>query len=292
MSYFYIIEHTPSRRLYAGARWRKGDKGPATLMTENGYKTSSRTVHRLIEEDGLDSFRVRKVREFETGEQALAYEQRFLERVDAPNSGRWLNISLAGNPGRNLYVVGNENRKQTMLRRYGVNNPALVPEFRHRHLSTCREKYGVDSVILLPDVRRRAKEGRSKLTLEDWHKSIEKRRQTNVERFGVEDPMKLEEFKKQQREKAVSTFKEKYGVATSCHVPGFKEKNAEKKAAKAARPIVQELKCIKKRYKIWVGGKGWYQKDDQFLETLKQDAIARLKADGIDYEHKQGNDNG
>lgn len=53
MSYFYVIEHSSTGKLYAGARVAKNCQ-PNELLKEDGYITSSKSVRKLIQEDGLD----------------------------------------------------------------------------------------------------------------------------------------------------------------------------------------------------------------------------------------------
>lgn len=56
--YFYIIQHKPSGKFYVGCKYskRKNKTHPDLLLKENGYKTSSKIVRALIEQDGLESF--------------------------------------------------------------------------------------------------------------------------------------------------------------------------------------------------------------------------------------------
>lgn len=48
------------------------------LLTETGYKTSSKLVHELIQEDGLSSFIIDKIKHFEDVDLLLEVEQRYL----------------------------------------------------------------------------------------------------------------------------------------------------------------------------------------------------------------------
>ena len=58
--YFYIIKHKESGKRYVGSKWAK-DADTETFMTDDGYKTSSVTVHELIEKDGLYSFEIEDI---------------------------------------------------------------------------------------------------------------------------------------------------------------------------------------------------------------------------------------
>ena len=63
--YFYVIEHVKTGKKYAGCRWsQKATKfsangcHPAELLNKNGYLTSSKIVNSIIEEEGLEAFRI------------------------------------------------------------------------------------------------------------------------------------------------------------------------------------------------------------------------------------------
>jgi hypothetical protein len=73
--YFYIIQHISSGRYYAGVKYAK-DSNPDDLLKSGGYQTSSKIVKQIILEEGFESFVIRKIKVFETGEAALDYESR------------------------------------------------------------------------------------------------------------------------------------------------------------------------------------------------------------------------
>lgn len=62
-------------------------------MTESGYKTSSKVVKRLIENDGLSSFKIVRIKLFGSGKEAIEYEYRFLTKVNAMCNENFLNAS-------------------------------------------------------------------------------------------------------------------------------------------------------------------------------------------------------
>jgi hypothetical protein len=61
--YFYIIQDTRNGMYYAGARWAI-NCDPIELLKEEGYKTSSKIVKSIIEEFGLETFVIRKNKNF------------------------------------------------------------------------------------------------------------------------------------------------------------------------------------------------------------------------------------
>jgi len=62
-------------------------------MTKYGYQTSSEYVEELIDQDGLDSFRVLCIRHFATPKEVTEYEKKFLTKIDARNHPRYINKS-------------------------------------------------------------------------------------------------------------------------------------------------------------------------------------------------------
>lgn len=84
----YHLYHKPTNRHYYGVRYKK-DCSPDELW--NTYFSSSPIVHQLIEQYGKDSFvpKVRKV--FRSAEQAVRWESKFLSKIDAQHSDKWLN---------------------------------------------------------------------------------------------------------------------------------------------------------------------------------------------------------
>lgn len=78
LSYFYIIRHKPTGKIYAGCRYAK-DCNPSELLKRNGYCTSSKIVQKLIQQDGLSSFEILEIRVFKERNKAYLYESVFLQ---------------------------------------------------------------------------------------------------------------------------------------------------------------------------------------------------------------------
>lgn len=89
--YVYWTFHVPSNRLYVGCKYAKNSCNSSTLMTENGYKTSSKYIKKLIENTGLNSFIVIRIRHFITAIAAIKYEKRFLKKVNAKRNPKFIN---------------------------------------------------------------------------------------------------------------------------------------------------------------------------------------------------------
>lgn len=93
--YFYIIKHIPSQRYYAGCKYNK-DADSSNFMTINGYQTTSRVVHALIRQGSTEDFVTLKLRYFNTAEEVLRYETRFLVKVNAASNPSFLNRHNGG----------------------------------------------------------------------------------------------------------------------------------------------------------------------------------------------------
>ena len=112
--YFYIIKHILHQKYYAGCKINsKADS--SDLMTEKGYQTTSKVIRDLIQKDGLSSFVIIRIKHFNTPEQALSYETRFLIKVNAAENIMFYNRH---NGGKNFVNKGgyklSESTKQKM----------------------------------------------------------------------------------------------------------------------------------------------------------------------------------
>lgn len=129
--YFYVIEECSSGKYYAGSKYGK-DANPNTLLKEDGYLTSSLVVNRIIKLNGLNSFRIRKIRCFNNPSEAYEYETRFLKKVDAKNNMRFYNKhnndfsrvydpnwrNVKGSDGLTSYERGAKKAAETMKSTY------------------------------------------------------------------------------------------------------------------------------------------------------------------------------
>jgi hypothetical protein len=102
----------------------------------------------------------------------------------------------------NLYVEYRVKAEQTMLERYGVENPSMIPEVRKKAKQTMLERYGVDSYSKTDEFKEKAK-------------------QTYIDRYGVSHPLNNPEI----REKAKQTVLEKYGTEHYYQSDDFKQKS-------------------------------------------------------------------
>lgn len=99
--YTYFVFHIPTGLKYYGSKYGKGSN-PLTFWKPGGYFSSSKQVKTLIKDYGVDSFRAEVRKVFETPEQALSYEYRFLSKVNALQKEDWLNRNLGGEKFKNV----------------------------------------------------------------------------------------------------------------------------------------------------------------------------------------------
>ena len=107
--YFYIIKHQLSGKYYAGCKINSSADS-SNLLTLNGYKTTSKVVKKIIKEDGLQSFKILKIKHFTKPEDALKYETRFLKKVKAATNSKFLNLH---NGGKNFVNKGGYKLKES-----------------------------------------------------------------------------------------------------------------------------------------------------------------------------------
>jgi hypothetical protein len=131
--YFYIIRHIPSQKKYAGCRWAN-DCNPEELLKKNGYLTSSRYIHQMIEKDGIESFEVIEIIEMDN---PLEYETSFLIENDCAKSKEWLNRH--NNNKRPAF--GSKDFKQFMLKTHGVEHNTQIPEVKLKMIEKTKEFY-------------------------------------------------------------------------------------------------------------------------------------------------------
>jgi hypothetical protein len=117
--YTYFVKHLPTGMKYYGSKYGK-DADPTKFWIEGGYYTSSRKVKLLIEQYGVESFECRVTRVFETAEQALAHEYKFIEKVGAVKKADWLNEN---NGGEKFYNVGPDSEETRLKKSAMVRTP-------------------------------------------------------------------------------------------------------------------------------------------------------------------------
>ena len=151
--YFYIIEHIKSGMRYAGSRWAK-NCNPEELLQQTGYHTNSRKVKSVIEQEGLDSFKIVSIEEMAN---PLEFETAFLRENQCSTSEHWFNCHNNNFLEHGHLSIGSEEFKSIMLKRYGCEHPMHKDEFKKkqkkREIETLSERYGVSHNTHIPGAR-------------------------------------------------------------------------------------------------------------------------------------------
>ena len=145
-------------------------------------------------------------------------------------------------------------KKQTNLDKRGVENPFQAENVREKIKQTILYRYGVEHPSQAQEIKEKKKQTNlHKRGVENPFQSEkvkEKIKQTNIERYGVEHPSRVEEIK----EKKKQTNTERYGVEYPFQVEKVKEKikqtNIERYGVEhpSQNPLISE-KSSKNAYK-------------------------------------------
>lgn len=109
MAYTYYLFHKPTSKHYYGAKYQKDNCNPNDFWKT--YFTSSSLVHNLITDYGFDSFEysIRKI--FNTAEDAIKWESKFLKKVNAQNNPSWLNRHNGSNGFIGPHILTEETKQ-------------------------------------------------------------------------------------------------------------------------------------------------------------------------------------
>lgn len=166
-----------------------------------GAKNNYEFVRKVWEEGG----ETLPVQEYTDNKTKLHYE--------CSNCNKEAHISLNEfRRGRRCEHCSKSRAKNTILERYGVENPFQAEEIKKRIKDANMKKYGVDHHMKVPEVLQKAIDTNiEKYGLKfAFHsdESFQKIRKTCVKRYGVEFPLQ----NKYIQEKVVEKCREKFGV--------------------------------------------------------------------------------
>ncbi len=117
-----------------------------------------------------------------------------------------------------------EKVKETLIEKYGVDNPFKSKKIKEKIMNKLKEKYGTENISKLEEIKKKKKEtiikkyGVSHQMLSENIK--EKIKKTNLEKYNTTHPSKNEEIKIRKK----NTFKKKYNVEHPFNLPGIVEK--------------------------------------------------------------------
>lgn len=106
-----------------------------------------------------------------------------------------------------LYLDFSNKRKQTYIKKYGVDNPAKSEVVKNKYKQTMLKKYGVDNSFKVKSVKEKIKESHIKhfgcwnSKTKQWKEKI---KITNNKKFGKDYYMQTEEFKIRNRNSKIN----------------------------------------------------------------------------------------
>jgi hypothetical protein len=88
-----------------------------------------------------------------------------------------------------------EKIKSVLLEKYGVDNPRKSDLISDKARKTCMSRYGVDNPAKSDIIREKERETYSRKTPDEMFAILSKRVTTNLQKYGVEYPMQIEDIK-------------------------------------------------------------------------------------------------
>ena len=169
-----------------------------------------------------------------------------------------VNLHRYGVESTNQLKSTKEKKKKVCIEKYGVDNPAKVKMVREKIKKTNIKKYGAEHAMSNKEVCNKAVATTKERHGEGFYQNmqrkgaeqirnnqqevVQKRKDTCLERYGVDNPTKVQEFK----EKIKKTNIKKYGVESHFQSDSFIKEMAKNRRVSFCE--IQKL-CEKKNYK-------------------------------------------
>lgn len=134
--YTYLITFLLTGQRYYGVRTKKNCTPDDLWHT---YFTSSNIIKQLINEHGVDAFRVEVRKTFSTKQEAILWEHKVLSRIDAAHNPLFLNK----NNGSRKFIPHDKHSKETK-RKIGIahKGKTMSEEAKEKMRNTCIERFG------------------------------------------------------------------------------------------------------------------------------------------------------
>lgn len=120
--YTYLLKHKPTGLFYYGVRYSK-DCNPEDFWVK--YFTSSKSVKKLIENYGKDSFEYEIRKTFDSAEKAIMWENKVLKRLNVINNPKFLNKTNNKAFSIESCSKSNKGKRGKEHNRFGSKNPKL-----------------------------------------------------------------------------------------------------------------------------------------------------------------------
>lgn len=112
-----------------------------------------------------------------------------------------------------------EKRKNTNIKKFGVENAGQASHIKQKIKETCVLRYGVESTLSRPDVRKKSREALE----QNLEEIILRTKRTNLAKYGHECSLHGQDG----RQKTLQTLETKYGVDHNSKIPDVKEKKRQ-----------------------------------------------------------------
>ena len=166
-----------------------------------------------------------------------------------------------------------ENRKKTMIEKYGAPTAFQSKELRAKIENTNLERYGAKNPYASKNIREKIKKvNLEKYGVENvWSKGspiLNKIKKTNYERYGAKNPFSSDEIKDKIRQ----TNLEKYGVEWYCETEHAKQNNKTFKISKINKEYHDYLESlgIDTEYEYYIGNKSFD------LKVINKDIVLEI----------------
>jgi hypothetical protein len=181
-------------------------------------------------------------------------------------------------------------KKETMMKKYGVENSFISGKLRDKIYDTCKLKYGTKTPIQNKEIRKKYEETmvekygvRCNFTLSEVQKKVD---QTNIKKYGVKRPIQNNDIK----EKIKKTNLEKYGsewIINSAHYMDLINKKFSSDGEVIENIFQSEIikEKIKKTMIEKYGVENIIQNEKYFYQiNFKSYAIKKYKDSGLFYQ--------
>jgi len=206
--FFYVIQHIHTGINYAGY---KANSKP--FMVEGGYCTSSKIIKKIIKEEGLGVFKVRRIKYFDIQSEAHSYEVRFLKRVNAKDNLLFYNQS---NDGMDWGMSGKQFTPEHKEKiRKANTGKSIAPEVRDKISKKLKEK---STYVRTPEIKALQSSIRMgmkfsyehKRNLSKWQKGIKRGPQSESRRLAISKKLKGRQMSPEWRAKMSEAQKKRY----------------------------------------------------------------------------------
>ena len=159
--------------------------------------------------------------------------------------------------------TANEKRKQTCLERYGVENPSYNPDV----IEKIRETKSNHTEEEKAAIRKKMSDAWTNMSEERLHQVNNKRRETCLIKYGVDNPRKCEEIK----QKTKATLMKTYGVDCTLKIPEVRNKANNTMLDRYGTVNVNAVKEIQAKARktcLERYGSPYYQQTDECKEKV------------------------